>query len=179
MKFKEIVIERNFRISNDDQYAKERISASISLDDGEDEQKAMNLAREKIIENFKQAYPKVYTYLNFDETIQVNNWGGKLEIGGVMYPSKELPKDKSDYPKVSFEAAVPTEKINKGSIEDQINACTEIELPNGLKSFEMIASMNPKLKLLYQQKEDELIRKEVTKQMLVYDKIPKEVKEKI
>ncbi len=49
-------------------------------------------------------------------------------------------------------------KVGKGTIEEQIEACTEIP-PPGLKSLELIASMNPKLKAVYDKKFLELSNK--------------------
>jgi hypothetical protein len=48
------------------------------------------------------------------------------------------------------------QKINKGTIEEQIEACTTIPKPNGLKSFEVFAKSNPKIKSLYDKKLKEL-----------------------
>jgi hypothetical protein len=51
---------------------------------------------------------------------------------------------------------IPEPTIGKGTIEEQIEACTSIEGDNQLKSFEMFANMNKKYKPLYEQKLKEL-----------------------
>lgn len=54
-----------------------------------------------------------------------------------------------------------SEKINKGTIEEQIQACTTLGLPDGLFSFEIMAAMNPKLKKIYDKKLTELQKQTV------------------
>lgn len=135
MKFKEITIERNFHIINDDRFIMEKIHATIQLDDFDDEQLAMNTARAQIVENFKKAYPNVYVHLNFNES-QIFK-----EHDSVGLP---LPKDYVDAPNV---------KIKKMTLEEQIQSCTTIE---ALNTFKIIAGMNPKLQDIWDEKYIEL-----------------------
>lgn len=183
MKFKDVFIERNFRISNDDQYAKERIAATILLDDGEDEQKAMNLAREKIVQNFKAAYPKVYTYLNFDEVRQVDDVvfsdGSKVK-DYAQVTTKSVAVFENGEPKFydnihDLKASTGIEKISKGTIEEQIHKAwdgtdgatyhkpptleEQIEASkdlNELNGWKLIAKTNRKLQKIFDKKEKEL-----------------------
>lgn len=67
MKTKEITVERNFHIMNDDRFIMEKISQTIELEENDWEDEAINIARKLIESNFKAAYPNVYVHLNFDE----------------------------------------------------------------------------------------------------------------
>lgn len=71
MIFKTISVKRNYHISNTDQYMKEELSSSADLEDGEDEQLAINKVRERLNANHRSAYPNVDRSLNFDEEIQI------------------------------------------------------------------------------------------------------------
>jgi hypothetical protein len=121
---------------NDDRFIMEKISATIEMDDSEDEQLAMRAARGQIIENFKAAYPNVFTYLNFDVTEQRNIPITFVDEGGYGTPLTGALET----------TTIPTEKVNKGTLEEQIQACTT---EHELCSFNLIAKMNPKLSELY------------------------------
>lgn len=142
MKFKEITIERNFHILNDDRFIMEKVSATIQLDDYDDEQLAMNTARAQIIDNFKAAYPKVYTHLNFDESID------KPHRTTQWLP---LPTDYVNAATIKVEQS--SEKINKGTIEDQIQACTTMD---SLLEWKLLANANKSVKNAYDNKLKEL-----------------------
>lgn len=142
MKFLKVGCERNFRISNDDPYAKERIWAELGLDDGEDEQKAINLARDKMVQNFKAAYPHVYTHLNF-EVIEQQTY----------IPMKNHPNVQAYYDEVNKLNKEEAQTISKGTIEEQIQACTTLD---ELKSFELISKMNNKLFEQYREKQKQI-----------------------
>jgi hypothetical protein len=148
MKTASITVERNFHIMNDDRFIMEKISATIELEEGDRgyEHTVINVARKMVEDNFKAAYPKVEEHLNFHVERQYSlkeNYplgiNPNLNNHGEIQPT-DIAKN------------YIAQKINKGTIEEQIEACTEIELPNGLKSFEMIANINPHLKACYNNK---------------------------
>lgn len=67
MKYKEITVERNYHISNDDVYMKEKLSATVELDDLDVVEIAIDSVRSTLNNAFKEAYPNVYMHLNFEE----------------------------------------------------------------------------------------------------------------
>jgi hypothetical protein len=72
MKITTITVERNFHIMNDDRFIMEKISATAEFHEYDSANEITNGLREFIEENFKKAYPKVYTYLNFNEDVDIN-----------------------------------------------------------------------------------------------------------
>lgn len=130
-----ITVERNFHIMNDDRFIMEKISFPILINEDasvEDIHNAMNKAREIIVANFKAAYPKVYTHLNFDKTIELNK--------------NDFIKDKSMF-NINSDASLqtvpingkfnePTEPIDTSfNLIDEINKCKTV---NDLKTFKFI-----------------------------------------
>ena len=125
-------IERNFHIMNDDRFIMEKISLPIEIQDGEDIHAAINRTRETIVQNFKAAYPKVYTHLNFDETIHVN----KIEtpFATIDIPSSKVFTHFEKEPTPNYNSAKVTEptptkiiSLDKQTIEEQIQAYTDAE----------------------------------------------------
>lgn len=156
MKFKEITVERNFRISNDDPYLKERITATVQLDDTDNEQMAMNMARQQLVKNFKLAYPNVYTYLNFDEVIQKTYSELGLDTPTLSNKWQEITHDSTKI--IPTHISNPITGINLDSekpptLEEQIQSCETIEQ---LRGWQLIANMQPKLKELYENKYKQL-----------------------
>ncbi len=164
-------IERNFHILNDDRFLMEKISLPIEMQEGEDIHDAINRTRETIVQNFKAAYPKVEESLNFHVVRQVDK-GRERDLQdierqtGVRFTAPEEPK----YPYGRIEV-IPIEKINKGTIEEQIEACTQIEGKEDwcLKSFEIFVNMNKKYQPVYDAKYAELSNKEITNTLKVND----------
>jgi hypothetical protein len=110
---------------NDDRFIMEKISQTLELDDKDDIWNAIDFARRSIEQNFRIAYPKVEEHLNFYVVIQP-----------------------TDIAKEYIE-----QKINKGTIEEQIEACTTVD---ELNSFTLIAGMNKKYQEQYHRKLKEL-----------------------
>jgi len=123
MKIKEITVERNFHIMNEDRFIMEKISQTIEFDENDIgfEHAAMDAARQQIIDNFKHAYPHLKTHLNFDETIQRDE---KLWDEHVTKPEFEtkfnMKLDAPPQKAIINGIPITTEKINKGTIEEQI-----------------------------------------------------------
>lgn len=161
MKFKEITVERNFRISNDDPYLKERITATVQLDDTDNEQMAMNMARQQLIKNFKLAYPNVYTYLNFDEvnsngTIPNQHYIDAHGKSNQEFIETVLHEDGNFSSTLKDKEYIPP----KQTLEEQIQSCTSIDGDDGLYSWLTIAKSNKKLMEVYNKKLEELQRKD-------------------
>ncbi len=144
MKTTSITVERNFHIMNDDRFIMEKISMTAEVDVDEREDYVADKLREMIINNFKAAYPKVYTHLNFDETIQVNpeyaHHLGKLpSISNEQFTNIMNHADTANAKTRLYENTtenvtwvthpnnIPIEKIQKGTIEEQIEAYTDAD----------------------------------------------------
>ena len=154
-----ITVERNFHCMNEDRFIMEKISYPIEIEEGADIKtvhEKINEARQVIVDNFKAAYPHLRTYLNFDEVVQVNKEErnfkefGKITEQDIHNRIKEL--DDKGYFK---NAQLPIEKINKGTIEEQIQAFngTVEELK---REWYYIAMMNKKATIAYNEKLAEL-----------------------
>ncbi len=171
MKITSITIDRNFHVSNDDRFLMEKISVTAEVSEGEFVPSVIDNAREIIVQNFKAAYPKVEDSLNFhvvrDYSNNLSNSNGWTKAPmPTTEPSAKLndpyykgtgTKFTDDYLQETGE--LKSEKINKGTIEEQIEACTTLE---ELKTFKLVAEMNPKLLLIYHGKENQLMVKEMS-----------------
>jgi hypothetical protein len=137
---KEFNVERNYRIDNSDPYMKARFNQTVIPDEGETIEDAALRAISQLDNIFRMAYPHVAEHLNFHIVKQVKENGYKM-------PEMEAMKSLVD--------SLPTkvEKINKGTIEEQI---TNSKNAHELISFKMIAAMNPKLKAIYDKRLSEL-----------------------
>jgi hypothetical protein len=134
-----LTVERNYRIDNTDQYMKARLNLTVEIEEGETAQQVGLAAIKQLDEIFCIAYPFVEPSLNFHIERQVT----KTTYVGDVYPQTNY-SDKE------------LEKINKGTIEEQIMACsTEQEL----KSFDLLARMNPKLSGVYDHRLKDLTQK--------------------
>jgi len=149
MKTTSITVERNFHIMNDDKFIMEKISVTKELEQFDNVNAAIDQAREDISYNFKLHYPKVETSLNFDVVRQLDKEERNFyEVGKIT---------QADIDKRLEALEIIPEKIKPVPIEDQIQACKTVE---ELKSFEILAGMNPKLQLTYHNKWKELTAKE-------------------
>lgn len=154
MKTTAFTAERNYRIDNTDQYMKARLSHTVEPEEGETSMEVGVRAHKELNDIFRVVYPYVDEHLNFPVIIQRNE---KLWKEHVTKPEFERHYNI----KIPIEPPNHSDKeLNKGSLEDQINACTKIEGETGLKSFEMLASMNAKLKKVYDNKLIELQNKQ-------------------
>ncbi len=144
---KTIMIERNFHIMNEDRFIMEKISIAREVNDEVNEQDIINSSRETIVTNFKAAYPHLKTYLNFDEVVQVNkglaDFDKRINQNHVVIPTDHEFYSRND--SLNLPTTIP-EKINKGTIEEQIEACKTVD---ELASFRIIVNMNKKLMQLY------------------------------
>jgi hypothetical protein len=126
MRTKEITVERNFHIMNDDRFIMEKISVTVELNQHDNENSIINAAREVLAENFKAAYPKVYAHLNFDEVIQVK--------AAPVYPY--------EFTQETYQGAIKEAATNPNdlqwhnnpeidkpqTLEEQIKSCTSINV---------------------------------------------------
>ena len=74
MKTTKITFERNYHISPVDQYAKERLSIDVELEDGDNVDSAYDYARKKVEENHRKNNPQMFAdhspdYINTDAPI--------------------------------------------------------------------------------------------------------------
>lgn len=122
-------IERNFHIMNEDRFIMEKISLPVEMQDGEDIHAAINRTRESIVQNFNAAYPHVYPYLNFHVVKQVN--GNDNNIKKVLHTFTVPPEPPNHSNKELIAMQEQSEKINKGTIEEQIDS-----------SFNLIGEIN-------------------------------------
>lgn len=67
-------VERNYRISNDDQYMKARFSQEVVPDENETTEDAALRAIKQMDNIFRIAYPHVAEHLNFHVERQLNNY---------------------------------------------------------------------------------------------------------
>jgi hypothetical protein len=139
---KEFNVERNYRIDNSDPYMKARFNQTVIPDEGETIEDAALRAISQLDNIFRMAYPHVAEHLNFHIVKQVKENGYKM-------PEMEAMKSLVD--------SLPTkvEKINKGTIEEQIQAFngTVEELK---REWYYIAMMNKKATTAYNEKLSEL-----------------------
>lgn len=138
-----ITVNRNYRVSNDDQYARTTLVHNIDLIDGETKEAETLRAIKELDAIFRIAYPYMEEHLNFYVVRQVN---GKPEM-----KFHNVPIDENKFGVFMPTETEPPEK--KGTIEDQIQACTTIM---ELETFKFVAPMNPKLKEKYESKLIEL-----------------------
>ncbi len=169
MTTKSICVERNYRISNDDIYMKARLSQDVVPDENESMETATLRAIQQLDNVFRIAYPHVAEHINFHKTIQVNPEYAHLlkqdlqniEVKtGQRFTNAETVLQNTAHNQF-IQTLNPTEKIQKGTIEEQIEACTEIEGKEDyqLESFKLFASTNKKYKEVYNKKLSELMGK--------------------
>ncbi len=156
MKTTSITVERNFHIMNDDRFIMEKISVTVEVCDEDYTQDCIDNARKQIEANFKAAYPKVYTHLNFDEVRQLDKEERNfIEVGKIR--QQDIEDRLKDFDNGSYQNHIilptPSEKIKQIPIEEQIQVCKTIR---ELNSFKIIARMNPKLTELWDKKSKEL-----------------------
>ncbi len=176
MKTTSITVERNFHIMNDDRFIMEKISMTADLQDGDDEEQCMDFLRQYITNNFKAAYPKVEESLNFHVVRQYNEefrkdlqeiegkTGNRFSNNGgeAMYipsPStvatpEDIPIDYTQVRSMLKEVSEKTEKINKGTIEEQIAASIDLK---HLDEWKLLAKSTPKLQKIFNETEKKLI----------------------
>ncbi len=178
MKTTSITVERNFHIMNEDRFIMEKISMTAELDGTEIVPDAVDRLRDLIEKNFKAAYPKVYTHLNFDEVRQVRDLDKCLkEVSDrqqqkIFNPTERPPSpltteklpsinneqlkniiEQSGEPLYKKYDEHPTEKIQKGTIEEQIEACTKL---SELLEWRLLAESTKSLKPIYEKRYFEL-----------------------
>ncbi len=159
MKTTSITVERNFHIMNDDRFIMEKISWTVELDETDDPHDAIDIARSHITDNFKHAYPKVYTHLNFHVVRDYSN-----DINSL--PNCQIPTNPTIEVKVNgaYGKMLDTnrenqvEKIKQIPLEEQIQSCKTVD---ELNSFTLIAGMNTKLQEQYHRKLKELEIKDI------------------
>lgn len=148
-------IERNFHIMNDDRFIMEKISLPIEQEDGEDIHAAINRTRETIVANFKAAYPKVYTSLNFDEVIQVNNGNvSKKEMHSFILAPE--PPNHSNNELIAMQEE--SHNYHSPSVEQVKKEMQSYKL--GAKAFKAVYELqvqnNPELQEIFDEKLKEL-----------------------
>ena len=121
------------------------------------------MARNICQEQFKKSNPQIQWH---DEVIQVKN--DEIKTGDYHRVGDKQEFNIHKQASIISEAnrmfeQNNNEKINKGTIEEQIQACTELEFVESkgnfntaLYTYRVLASMNPKLQSLYDKKFTEL-----------------------
>lgn len=124
---------------------------------------AVESLKPEVIAKIRKDHPHLTAFdLNQNEVIQVNN---KYMNANIAAPSQKIAFVKEEcepgFIKAHGEAnyeilnslSKSDEKINKGTIEEQIEACA---LMSELNSFRLIAEMNPKLKAIFDSQEKKI-----------------------
>ncbi len=166
MKINSISIRRNYHLSNDDSYAKGEWSISADIDENDDAQECYSLLADELDLAFKTRYPNVRNYLNFDEVRQVNpNMDWAYDYNNPTEPAtvNDGKHTTTKYPDGSFDVVenktgflgtiIPTEKTQKGTIEEQIEACTKL---SELLEWRLLADSTKSLKPIYEKRYFEL-----------------------
>ncbi len=163
---KSITIERNYRVSNDDPYARTRLVHNIDLEEGETKQDATIRGIKELDEIFCIAYPHVAPHLNFHVVRQIDKEERNLiEVGKIR--QQDIEDRLKDFDNRSYQnhtvLPTPPEKIEQkpteetnipkiGTVERTIHEIQHCTTFTQLKEFELMASMNKKVKGYYDEK---------------------------
>lgn len=168
MKTISISVSKNYRTSNDDQYARTTFVHNIDLEEGETKQDATLRAIKELDEIFCIAYPYVYPYLNFHVVKQarVNHNDEKTNFDEVIQISQPVhivsqPQDKFTHKWETINGnPIVTEKENKPTIEEPIdkdfnliNEMKNCKTAKELKTF-CLLTITPEEKEFYKNKLD-------------------------
>jgi hypothetical protein len=100
-----ITVNKNYRTSNDDQYARTTLIHNIELEEGETKLDATLRAIKELDEIFTIAYPHVAPHLNFHIVRQTNS-----DYKPIEYMLPELKQ---------YQSTIHTEKTNNPTIKEQ------------------------------------------------------------
>jgi hypothetical protein len=104
-----ITVNKNYRTSNDDQYARTTLIHNIELEEGETKLDATLIAIKEMDEIFTMAYPHVAPHLNFHVVRQTEK----------PYIHEAFPKGYVHIEPMKDILGRPTEKTNNPTIKEQ------------------------------------------------------------
>lgn len=144
MKITTVTLQKNYRVSMEDKFLMDTISAIGVLDEGETALDGIKALKQELDSAHKNIYPNMYAIQIQREPPPQDQSGTTVKIieQPIAAPSSEPPK------KI-------TQKETEESIIQQLQECTEIpknKLGTGLENYKMFVKGKPKLQAAYDEK---------------------------